>query len=110
MKVLTLLDDLGVLERGDNRRPARRGRRVEPARRAAGDLSWCADELPGHHEGPGRVLHAGPPPGPFGLNQEAGDVGPGVMVEANHDRLAVGLGGDRPDGTWQGRVGFAGVD
>src|ERR1700747_3630931 len=103
MKVLTLLDDLGVLERGDDRRPARRGRRVEPERRAAGDLSWCADELPGHHEGPGRILHAGTHPGPFGLYQEAGDVGPGVMVEADHARLASASAATAP--TAPGRAG-----
>src|SRR5580693_2324279 len=102
-------DDLGVLERGDDRRAVRRDRRVEPERRAAGDLPGRADELGGHHEGPGRLRRAGPDPGAFGLDQEAGDIDPGVVVEADHDGPAARLGRDRLDGVRQGRVGVRGA-
>src|SRR5580693_4263342 len=76
-------DDLGVLERGDERG--------------------------GHHEGPGRLRGAGPDPGAFGLDQEAGDIDPGVVVEADHDGPSARLGRDRLDGVRQGRVGVRGA-
>src|ERR1022692_390844 len=96
--------DRGRTETEDDRRP--RGRRggAEPVPDSGGHLVGGADELAGHHECPRRLVDTGTDVGSFGLDEKAGGVHPGIVVDVDDDRPARITGGERGHHGGQRRV------